>query len=99
LKEEFIRYNNACIDAFLKKDMNPFFRNLKKLSVWAYEHFRPMIPENLFNVWKKVSIQTLITLNFAEVGRRLYPWFCKRLCKSGRDVGGIPQRSDLQILV
>ena len=53
LKEEFIRYNNACIDAFLKKDMNPFFRNLKKLSVWAYEHFRPMIPENLFNVWKK----------------------------------------------
>lgn len=53
LKEEFIRYNNACIDAFLKEDMNPFFRNLKKLSVWAYEHFRPMIPENLFNAWKK----------------------------------------------
>lgn len=53
LKEEFIRYNNACIDAFLKKDMNPFFRNMKKLSVWAYEHFRPMIPENVFNAWKK----------------------------------------------
>lgn len=53
LKEEFIRYNNACIDAFLKKDMNPFFRNLKKLSHWAYEHFRPMIPESIFNVWKK----------------------------------------------
>ena len=53
LKEEFIRYNNACIDAFLRKDMNPFFKNLKKLSVWAYEHFRPMIPENLFNIWKK----------------------------------------------
>ncbi|MCG2793644.1 MAG: mevalonate kinase [Weeksellaceae bacterium] len=52
LKEEFIRYNNACIDAFLKKDMNPFFRNLKKLSVWAYEHFRPMIPENIFKAWK-----------------------------------------------
>ncbi|WP_297985200.1 mevalonate kinase [uncultured Chryseobacterium sp.] len=52
LKEEFIRYNNACIDAFLKKDMNPFFRNLKKLSVWAYEHFRPMIPESIYNAWK-----------------------------------------------
>lgn len=52
LKEEFIRYNNACIDAFLRKDMNPFFRNLKKLSVWAYEHFRPMIPENIFKAWK-----------------------------------------------
>ncbi len=53
LKEEFIRYNNACIDTFLRKDINPFFRNLKKLSVWAYEHFRPMIPESLYQVWKK----------------------------------------------
>lgn len=53
LKEEFIRYNNACIDAFLKKDMNPFFRNLKKLSHWALEHFRPMIPESIFKAWKK----------------------------------------------
>lgn len=53
MKEEFIRYNNACIDAFLKKEMNPFFRNLKKLSVWAYEHFKPMIPESIYNVWKK----------------------------------------------
>ncbi|MCC2590149.1 mevalonate kinase [Chryseobacterium sp. MFBS3-17] len=53
LKEEFIRYNNACIDAFLKKEMNPFFRNLKNLSVWAYEHFKPMIPEGIYNAWKK----------------------------------------------
>ncbi|MHA3044018.1 mevalonate kinase family protein [Riemerella anatipestifer] len=53
LKEEFIRYNNACIEAFLKKDMNPFFKNLRKLSLWAYENFRPMIPEGVFNAWKK----------------------------------------------
>lgn len=53
LKEEFIRYNNTCIDAFLKKEMNPFFRNLKKLSVWAYDHFKPMIPESLYQAWKK----------------------------------------------
>jgi len=53
LKEEYIRYNNACIDAFLKKEMTPLFRNLKNLSVWAYEHFKPMIPESLYNAWKK----------------------------------------------
>lgn len=53
LKEEFIRYNNACIDAFLKKDMNPFFKNLKKLSIWAYDHFKPMIPESIYNIWKR----------------------------------------------
>ncbi len=52
LKEEFIRYNNACIETFLKKEMNPFFRNLKSLSIWAYEHFKPMIPESLYNAWK-----------------------------------------------
>ena len=53
MKEEFIRYNNACIDAFLKKEMTPLFRNLKSLSVWAYEHFKPMIPESIYKAWKK----------------------------------------------
>ncbi len=53
LKEEFIRYNNACIDSFLKKEMNPFFKNLKHLSVWAFEHFKPMIPASIYKIWKK----------------------------------------------
>ena len=53
MKEEFIRYNNACIDAFLNKEMTPLFRNLKSLSVWAYEHFKPMIPESIYKAWKK----------------------------------------------
>jgi mevalonate kinase len=52
MKEEFIRYNNACIEAFLKKEMNPLFRNLKNLSIWAYEHFKPMIPESIYKAWK-----------------------------------------------
>lgn len=53
LKDEFIRYNNACIDTFLKKEMTPFFKNLKSLSKWAYEHLKPMIPKSLYNAWKK----------------------------------------------
>lgn len=53
LKEEFIKYNNACIDAFLNKEMTPFFKHLKELSKWAYVHFKPMIPQNLYNAWKK----------------------------------------------
>lgn len=53
LKEEFIKYNNACIDTFLNKEMTPFFKNLKNLSKWAYVHFKPMIPNNLYNAWKK----------------------------------------------
>lgn len=53
LKEEFIKYNNACINYFLKKDMNPFFSNLKKLSKWAYEHLRPMIPDSISRIWQQ----------------------------------------------
>lgn len=52
LKEEFIKYNNACIDTFLNKEMTTFFKNLKNLSKWAYVHFKPMIPTNLYNAWK-----------------------------------------------
>lgn len=53
LKEEFIKYNNACIQSFLREDIKPFFRNIKALSKWVYVHFRPMIPDNLFQIWKK----------------------------------------------
>ncbi|MBF0596849.1 mevalonate kinase family protein [Faecalibacter rhinopitheci] len=52
LKEEFIKYNNACIDYFVKGEYNPLFANLQKLSSWAFEHFRPMIPQKLVDAWK-----------------------------------------------
>lgn len=53
LKKEFIKYSNACITSFIKKDLSPFFSNLKKLSIWAFEHLQPMIPKNIINLWKK----------------------------------------------
>ena len=57
LKNEFIKYNNACIDSFVKGDFNPLFSNLKKLSTWAFLHFKPMIPQRLLEVWQ-LGIQT-----------------------------------------
>lgn len=53
LKEEFIKYNNACIQSFLNRERQPFFKNVKALSLWAYEHFRPMIPDSVFSAWKE----------------------------------------------
>ncbi|WP_128330253.1 mevalonate kinase [Apibacter sp. HY039] len=53
LKEEFIRYNNDCIESFLNRDMKPFFKNLKKLSLWALNNFTPMIPSEFLKIWKK----------------------------------------------
>ena len=52
LREEFINYNNACIDDFVKGEYKPLFANLKKLSSWALEHFQPMIPSKLMDLWK-----------------------------------------------
>ncbi len=53
LKEEFIKYNNACIESFLNRDFTPFFSNLKKLSRWAFINFQPMIPQRFLRVWEE----------------------------------------------
>lgn len=53
LKEEFIKYNDECIEAFLKGHFKPLLRNVKRLSIWAYSHFRPMIPPSLWEIWEE----------------------------------------------
>lgn len=53
LKEQFVKYNDACIQAFLKGDTSPLFSNLKKLSKWVLNHFAPMIPDHFHEVWQK----------------------------------------------
>jgi mevalonate kinase len=53
LKQEFKKYNDACIKAFLKKDLNPLFSNLKKLSTLLLENFSPMIPGSFHELWKQ----------------------------------------------
>lgn len=53
LKEQFKKYNDGCIQAFLKGDHKPLFKNLKKLSGLLLEHFKPMIPDAFHNVWKQ----------------------------------------------
>ncbi len=57
LQKEFTKYNDACIEAFVKGDMNPLFSNLKNLSTWAFVHFKPMIPNRLMRAWEH-GIQT-----------------------------------------
>lgn len=52
VKEELKRYNDACIHAFLNKDLKPLFSNIKELSSLLLENFRPMIPTIFHNLWK-----------------------------------------------
>lgn len=52
LKEQFTKYNDACIKSFLKGDIKPLFRNLKQLSNLLLENFSPMIPVRFHDMWK-----------------------------------------------
>lgn len=53
LKDQFTKYNDACIKSFLKGDIKPLFSNLKKLSHLLLENFTPMIPANYHGLWQK----------------------------------------------
>lgn len=53
LKEQFTKYNDACIKSFLKGDIKPLFKNLKQLSHLLLENFTPMIPASFHELWQK----------------------------------------------
>lgn len=53
MKDQFKKYNDACIQAFLQGDPGSLFRNLKPLSRLVMEHFDPMIPSGYRDLWQK----------------------------------------------
>lgn len=53
MKQEFKKYNDACIEAFLKRDIKPLLDNVKQLSKVALDHFKPMIPNVFHKMWKE----------------------------------------------
>lgn len=53
LKNQFVKYNDACIKAFVEGDTKPLFSNLKKLSKLVLENFEPMIPQGFHDLWKE----------------------------------------------
>ncbi len=53
IKNQFIKHTDACVDDFLKGDFKSLFLNTKKLSKVALNHFKPMIPQQFHELWKK----------------------------------------------
>ena len=53
INEKFIRHTNLCVDNFLKGDLNALFNNTKTLSKIVLDNFKPMIPKEFHNLWKK----------------------------------------------
>jgi len=53
LKDQFIKHTDACVDDFLKGDVKSLFKNTKQLSKVVLNHFKPMIPQQFHELWKK----------------------------------------------
>jgi mevalonate kinase len=53
LKDQFIKHTDACVDDFLKGDMKSLFKNTKQLSKVVLNNFKPMIPSQFHELWKK----------------------------------------------
>ncbi|MDO1501572.1 mevalonate kinase [Winogradskyella maritima] len=53
LKDQFIKHTDACVDDFLKGDIKSLFKNTKQLSKVVLSNFKPMIPQQFHDLWKK----------------------------------------------
>ncbi len=53
VKNEFVKYTDACVENFLGGDLKSLFSNTKKLSKVVLNNFKPMIPEQFHSLWQK----------------------------------------------
>ncbi len=53
LKDQFIRYTDACVEDFITGNVKSLFGNIKKLSHVVLDHFSPMIPKEFHQLWKQ----------------------------------------------
>ncbi|WP_299556923.1 mevalonate kinase [Seonamhaeicola sp.] len=53
LKDQFIKHTDACVEDFLKGDIKSLFTNTKQLSKVVLNHFKPMIPKQFHDLWKR----------------------------------------------
>ena len=53
IKENFIKTTDDCVEDFLNGNFNSLFSNMKILSKVVLENFKPMIPKDFHQLWKK----------------------------------------------
>ena len=53
MKDQFIKYTDACVEDFVKGNVKSLFSNTKQLSQIVLSHFKPMIPSQFHDLWKR----------------------------------------------
>jgi mevalonate kinase len=89
-ENQFVTFNNSCIESLLAKDKSEFFNALGKLIHFQLEHFRKMIPEGFHSIIQealeeKVFIKLLgsggggFLIAFAESEDVIQKWAEKKM--------------------
>lgn len=68
IKNKLIPLNNKCITLYMDGDLNEFLTEVKKLSKFFYEHFKPMIPLAFRELWEKGISGSTYTLKLCGSG-------------------------------
>lgn len=53
VKDQFVKYTDACVDHFLSGDIKSLFGDVKRLSGVVLNHFKPMIPAGFHQLWQQ----------------------------------------------
>ena len=53
MREEFIKISDSCVENFLEANFKALFIDIKKLSSVVFKNFKPMIPSDFHEIWKK----------------------------------------------
>ena len=53
IRDQFIKYTDACVEDFINGNVKSLFGNIKHLSHVVLDHFKPMIPNEFHDLWKK----------------------------------------------
>lgn len=53
MREEFIKISDSCVENFLEANFKALFIDIKKLSRVVFKNFKPMIPSDFHEIWKK----------------------------------------------
>ena len=53
MREEFTQITDRGVESFLKGNIKYLFGNMKSFSELVFKYFKPMIPEELYPIWKR----------------------------------------------
>lgn len=68
LKDHYLPAHEATLQGWLSADADLFWPNLRQLSAFQLEYFKPMIPQTMFDIWVKSLEDSSFTLKICGAG-------------------------------